>query len=90
MTFLGPEKRSTEHHAAGDRYNAIKGRARRFREIDARGPATDQELSDRLDAMVRDREEINESSPLIPKGAYEKAKKGIEAGEAAYQVDKAR
>lgn len=87
MTFLGPEKRSTEHHAAGDRYNTLKGRARRFREIDALRPFTDDELSERLDAMVTERDELNQSSPLIPKGAYKKAKKGIAAGEATYEVD---
>ena len=87
MTFLGPEKRSTEHHAAGDRYNALKGRARRFREIDALGSFTDSELSERLDALVEERDGLNQSSPLVPKSAYEKAKKGIEAGEATYEVD---
>lgn len=88
MTFLGPEKRGTEHHAAGDRYNAIKGRARRFRQIDALGPATDQELSDRLDAMIRERDELNASSPLVPESAHKKAHKAIESGETNYWVDK--
>ena len=88
MTFLGPEKRSTEHHAAGDRYNAIKGRARRFREIDVHGSFTDKDLSDRLEAMIRERDELNGSSPLIPKSAHKKARKGIGAGEATYRADK--
>ncbi len=87
MTFLGPEKRSTEHRIAGDRYNALKGRARRFREIDALRPHADDELSERLDALVAERDGLNQSSTLIPKSAYEKAKKGIEAGEATHEVD---
>lgn len=87
MTFLGPEKRGTEHHAAGDRYNAVKGRARRFREIDALGPMTDHELSDRLDAMIKERDELNASSPLVPESVHEKARKAIEVGETEYRVD---
>jgi hypothetical protein len=87
MTFLGPEKRSTEHHVAGDRYNALKGRARRFREIDIHRGIPDDELSDRLEGIIRERDELNVSSPLIPTGAFKKAQKAINAGEAEYRVD---
>ncbi len=90
LTFLVPEKRSTEHHAAGDRYNALKGRARRFREIDAQRGVTDAELSQRLQDLADERDELNLASPLIPKSARKKAERGIAAGEAAYGVDGAR
>lgn len=86
-TFLGPERRSTAHQTAGDKYNGLRGRARRFREIDLRKAFTDNELSERLDAMIKDRDELNESSPLIPVSAYESGKKGIEAGQATYRAD---
>jgi hypothetical protein len=86
-TFLGPEKQSTEHRAAGECYNALKGRARRFREIDALRPFSDADLSGRLDALVAERDGLNQYSPLIPNRAYEKAKRGIEAGEATYEAD---
>ena len=87
MTFLGPEKRSTAHQAAGDGYNALKGRARRFREIDALKPLADDELSERLGAMVKERDDLNRSSPLMPTRAFEKARKNIEAEQASYEAD---
>ncbi len=90
MTFLGPEKRSTEHHAAGDRYNALKGRARRFREIDIHKTITDDDLSEQLAAMIRERDELNASSPLIPASAFKKARKGIDEGESEYRIDAKR
>lgn len=87
MTFLGPEKRSTAHHTAADRYNALKGRARRFRDIDALRSFTDEELSDRLESLIAERDSLNQSSPLIPARAFNQAKKNIEAGQATYEVD---
>jgi hypothetical protein len=87
MTFLGPEKRSNSHQTAADRYNVLKGHARRFYEIDVHRSFSDDELADRLEALVKERDDLNQSSPLIPERAYEKAKKGIEAGQAAYQAD---
>lgn len=84
MTFLGPDKRSMDHQSAADRYNSLRGRARRLREIDAHSSFTDEDLSSRLEALVQDRDELNKTSPLIPNSAYEKAKRSIEAGEATY------
>ena len=45
---------------------------------------TIEELSERLESLTKERDELNESSPIIPEGAYEKGKKGIEAGQATY------
>lgn len=84
MTFLGPEKRSIDHQSAADRYNSLRGRARRFREMDVHRSFTGDELSSRLETLVQDRDELNKTSPLIPNSAYEKAKRGLEAGEATY------
>ncbi len=69
------------------KYNSIKGRARRFYEIDIHRSFSDDELSDRLDALISERDGLNESSPLIPASAYEQARHGIEAGQAKYQAD---
>jgi hypothetical protein len=88
MTFLGPEKRSTSHQNAGDRYNALKGRARRFCEIDVHISFSDEELTNRLETLVKERDELNQLSPLIPDRTYEEAKKGIAAGQATYRTDK--
>jgi hypothetical protein len=73
MTFLGPEKRSTAHQHAADRYNALKGRARRFYEIDLHRSFNNEELADRLEALAEERDELNQSSPLIPDRAFKKS-----------------
>jgi hypothetical protein len=88
MTFLGPEKRSTSHQYAADRYNALKGRARRFCEIDVHRSFTDEELANRLEVLVKERDELNQSSPLISQRAYQKAKESIDEGQATYKADK--
>lgn len=88
MTFLGPEKRSTTHQDAGNRYNALKGRARRFREIDVHRSFSNEELAYRLEALAETRDELNQSSPLIPERAFKKGRKGVEAGQSTYEVDK--
>ncbi len=87
MTFLTPDRQSSAHQTAADKYNAIKGRARRFHEIDVHRSFDDEELSARLDALIRERDGLYESSPLIPASAYEKAKQGIESGQANYRAD---
>lgn len=88
MTFLEPEKRSASHQSAADRYNSLKGRARRFYEIDVHRSITVDALADRLESMTEERDGLNQSSPLIPEKAYEKAKAGIESGQATYEADK--
>lgn len=90
LTFLGPEKRSTAHQTAADRYNALKARSRRFREIEVNRASTDDELSNRLEALVKERDDLNQSSPLIPTRAYKKGKKGIAEGQATYGADENR
>lgn len=87
MTFLGPEKRSAAHQAAADGYNALKGRARRLHELDVHRPFADDELSDRLEALVKERDDLNRSSPLVPTKAFDRARKNVEAGQATYRAD---
>lgn len=87
MTFLGPERRSAAHQAAADEYNALKGRARRFHELDVHRSFADDELSARLDALVKERDDLNRSSPLVPTRAFKRAQKNVEAGQATYLAD---
>ncbi|MEM2991332.1 MAG: SLATT domain-containing protein [Halobacteria archaeon] len=44
-------------------------------------------LLDELKELSNKRDELNKESPQIPKWAYKKAKKGINAGEATYRSD---
>lgn len=87
VTFVNPSQRQAMHHAAGVRAHALRSRLRFFREIELVGNAQDDELVDRLRAMCEEYQDIRSSSPQIPNWAYGRARKGIEEGQAAYEID---
>ena len=87
-TFLNPNEKATLHHNAGNRYNALKEKARYFYQIECINNADFQQLKEKLKELSRKKEELNKDSPLTHRKAYEKAKKGIQNGEADYNVDK--
>ncbi len=85
-TFLNPGERSEAHKDAGDRFTALRQRARRIAELD--GPDIGlAEMRDLVEELSANRDELNQGSPKIPSFAYEKAKDGIEAGEHVHEVD---
>ncbi len=86
VTFMNPNERATLHRSAGDEYNALKNNTRIFREIEAE-QLSETDALDRLHKLTDSRNDLNASSSQIPKWAYEKAKKGINAGETTYRVD---
>jgi hypothetical protein len=88
VTFLNPKQRAAAHFKAGNAYKALHNDARIFREIDCQQGLTPQALSARIHALNATRNTLNAESPQIPRRAFENARKGIEAGEASYQVDK--
>lgn len=85
--FLNPSERSAQHHNAGTRFNEVRNLARVFREIDAQTAVGEASLVDRLKALGAQRDELNKASPQIPRWAFERARRGIEAGEASHAVD---
>ncbi|MGB9898429.1 SLATT domain-containing protein [Thermanaerothrix sp.] len=87
-TFLNPNEKVNSHLNAGNKYNLLRNKARKFCEIDCCVVDSIQELSKRLNELAEQRDELNIKSPQIPRCAYKKAKKGIEEGEADYKVDK--
>ena len=88
MTFLKPSERSVSHKRSGDQYLSLRNDARVFREI--RLPATpDQQAAvDGLDEFTNRRNELNQASPQFSQGDFQKAREGIDAGEAAHRVDR--
>lgn len=90
MTFLNPHARADGHHRAGNRYNSLRNRARIFHDVDCEAGGADDEITETLKVVARERDELNEESPQIPGWAYRRAKKGIEQGEAAHKVDQDR
>ena len=46
------------------------------------------ELVEKLNELNDRRNSLNEESPQIPRGAFERAKRGVAVGEASYAADK--
>lgn len=88
MTFLKPNERAALHRAAAGQFLALKNEVRLFREVDLLQVHQLDELPVRLKALSATRNELNQKSPSIPRGAFIAARKGIEEGEATHKVDK--
>ena len=89
LTFVKPNARAQEHQGAGSLYLALKNKARSFRQIDLLGPATSfSHLRRELKTLENERDHLSRSGPQIPRWAFARARAGIEAGEASYEVDK--
>lgn len=88
MTFLKPSERGAAHKSAGDQYLTLRNDARIFREIeiDQAGDASAAIVT--LATFTKRRNELNQASPLFSNRDFQRAKKGIDAGEATHAVDK--
>jgi hypothetical protein len=87
-TFLNPKECSNTHLKAGNNYDSLLTRVRIFWTIDCRREESIDILSDKLKDFSVERERLNRDCPQPSKWAYKKGKKGIEEGEAEYQIDK--
>ena len=88
MTFLKPNERAAIHRAAAGQFLALRNDARYFREIELLQTDRLDELLEKLKTLSATRNELNQTSPSIPRGAFVAARKGIEEGEATHKVDK--
>lgn len=88
MTFLKPNERAALHRAAAGQFLSLRNEARFFREIELLQSDRLDELTERLKALSKARNELNLKSPSIPRRAFVAARKGIEEGEATHKVDK--
>lgn len=87
-TFLNPNERANSHLNAGNKYNSLRNEARIFCEIDSCGENNSiQEITKQLKELAKQRDELNQNSPQIPRWAFKRARKGIGEGEAAYKID---
>ena len=85
-TFLNPSARAAGHHTAGTKYLSLRNESRFLRETWP-NPSDVIPLCDTLAILVQRRNELNESSPPIPRHAFKAARKRVERGEAKYEVD---
>lgn len=90
QTFMKPAEQAAAHKAAGDQFLALRNDARLMREIKVGLIEEPQEAVTALDVMVKRRNDLNASSPQVARKDFEKAKKGIDAGEAQHAVDVAK
>lgn len=88
MTFLKPNERAAMHRAAAGQFLALRNDARFFREVELIQTDSAAELPDRLKALAVIRNELNQTSPSIPRRAFVAARKGIEEGESTHKIDK--
>jgi hypothetical protein len=87
-TFLNPKERANIHLTSGNNYDSLLSRVRIFHTIDCRTENPEELLADRLKSFADERDRLNRDCPQPPKWAHERAKKGINEGEADYKVDK--
>jgi hypothetical protein len=85
-TFLGPSGKSAVHSGFGNDYNSLRNRARLCREVQA-AALSDAQLTEQILSLASERDDLNKKAPLIPRRAFERARSGIEAGEATYATD---
>ncbi|MED5550273.1 MAG: SLATT domain-containing protein [Pseudomonadota bacterium] len=85
-TFLSPEKRAEAHGRAGRHYSSLKNRTRVLRTVDLPN-LDDEEARQRLETASEQRNDLNETGPGIPRWAYMRAKKDIDARMGAYRAD---
>lgn len=88
ITFLNPNERRAGHLTAGNHYDALMNKARIFWSIDCWRDESEQVLTEKLKYFSEQKDRLNESCPQIPDSAYLRARKGIQAGEASYVVNK--
>ena len=88
ITFLKPSERSVSHKHSGDQYLSLRNDARVFREIKLPITSDEQAVIDGLDEFTKRRNDLNQASAQFSQGDFEKARQGIDAGEAAHRVDR--
>lgn len=86
-TFLNPKERAGTYLSSGNNYESLRCKVRIFWTIECRNENSEQLLTDRLKDLAQERDRLNRDCPQVPKLAYLKAKRGIESGEASFQVD---
>jgi hypothetical protein len=86
-TFLNPNDRESAHLTAANAFDKLNNDARLFWAVDCWQESPDAVLTSQLKELVERKNQLNANSPQIPNWAYRKAKAGIVAGEAKFEVD---
>ncbi|MGM4884778.1 SLATT domain-containing protein [Rhizobium sp. 62_C5_N11_2] len=88
VTFLKPAEKATEHKNSGDQYLALKNDARVFRELTLQQATDEGAVMESLVGLTTRRNELNQASSMFSDNDFQKARAGVNAGEALHAVDK--
>ncbi|UCH11899.1 MAG: SLATT domain-containing protein, partial [Candidatus Omnitrophota bacterium] len=86
-TFLNPNEKANRHKDAGNAYNSLRNRARIFHEIELETLQNEAAALSVLKELSKERDKLNKESSQIPKWAFQKARRGIQEGEATYAFE---
>lgn len=89
MTFLKPAERANSHKNSGDQYLALRNDSRVVREITIE-TLDDSAAIEAMSGLTTRRNELNQASQPFSNGDFQKARKGVDSGEALHKVDKER
>lgn len=87
MTFLKPSEKASNHKSSGDQYLTLRNDARILRTIKIATSCDDITAVASLDDITKRRNELNQASAQVSRKDFEKARKGIDEGEANHQID---
>jgi len=87
-TFLNPSQKAQTYQSAGNRYNNLRARLRFLRDVTPHTAVSTDSQAAELKDILADKETLGQESPIIPRSGFERARKGIEQGEADYKVDR--
>lgn len=88
MTFLKPSERASSHKSSGDQYVTIRNDARVLRTIKLDVACDDAAAVANLDEITKRRNELNQASAQVSRKDFERAREGIEEGEAQHVADR--
>jgi hypothetical protein len=77
LTFLKPSEKASIYREFGNKYRSLRNRSRVFVTIDCLVTAEYEKLRAALDALLKEKEDLNLGNPVIPKWAYEEAHRSI-------------
>lgn len=77
LTFLKPAEKASIYREFGNKYRSLRNRSRVFITIDCLVTAEYERLRGTLDALLKEKEDLNLGNPVIPEWAYQEARKLI-------------
>jgi len=87
LTFLNPLKTARESHNAGVRCNALRGKVRRYYQIDLSDTTDLKKARENLEKLADLKAHLIETTPHIGGLPYWLARLSIERGQHAYEAD---